>query len=336
MTRLRLLVLVLGPLPIFAASLGLARWLKSDRAEQAPGNHVVIARELAVTIPLPLHGRARRRPRAHIDLTEACRNTAGKVCAQLGPSCQVIEREPFVIGGDLPADQLGAWYEKTIGPASRAMAHAFFRVPPDEPITVLLFSGEHSYDLYARSLYGDANISIYGYYKRGQRVLLMNAATGAGTVVHELTHALADFDCPRIPDWFNEGLASLHEQCQIRADETGLVGVENWRLPILQQAIREKRLPSLESLVAGDDFRLHNVVLNYAQARYFCLWLQRQGRLEDFFDRWRAGQSSDPLGINATLATFPGKRWEQIDREFQAWVLDLSWQRPPRRRRRDS
>jgi hypothetical protein len=322
MTNLRVIVLVFGPLPILAGSLGLARWAKTDGAERAQGNHVLVSR--ASTTP----SREWRAPRPHaaFDLSAACRQTALKLQERLGDPCHVIERPPFVIAGDLSTASLAAWYENTIGPATRAMAHAYFRVPPDEPITVLLFSGEHSYDRYAKALYGDSDISIYGYYKRGQRVLVMNAATGAGTMVHELTHALADFDCPHIPDWFNEGLASLHEQCRIRQDEMGIDGMENWRLPKLQQAVREKRLRSLESLIDANDFRMHDLGLNYAQARYFCLWLQRLGLLEEFFHRWRAGQAADPLGTKAALAMFPGKTWEQIDADFQAWVLTLSWQ----------
>jgi hypothetical protein len=310
-----------------AVSLGLTRWIRSEGTARAEGNHVVVA-------PAATSGwsaRSKRRDRSYrsqtLDLSAACRQTAATLRQRLGKSCCVIERSPFVVGGDLSPDALAAWHEKTIGPAARAMAHAYFRIPPDKPITVLLFSGEHSYDRYAKALYGDADISIYGYYKRGQRILVMNAATGAGTVVHELTHALADFDCPKIPDWFNEGLASLHEQCQIRADETGLDGAENWRLPKLQQAIAGKRLRSLESLIVANDFRMHDVGLNYAQARYFCLWLQRLGLLEQFFARWRANQAADPLGAEVALALFPGKQWEEIDRQFQDWVLSLSW--PP-------
>ena len=87
---------------------------------------------------------------------------------------------------------------------------------------------------------------MYGYYKPQQRTLVMNISTGGGTLVHELTHALIDFDFPLVPDWFNEGLASLHEACHILPDESRIEGLTNWRLPGLQQAVAERRLPSLE------------------------------------------------------------------------------------------
>lgn len=306
-----------------AASLGLARWIKPVGLAPAEANHVVRAADPQIESLIRSTPPVRPGDSA---LDARCHEMAEKLRERLGPDCQVEEFPPFVLAGDLSADELKSWHAQTIGPASRAMAHSFFRIAPDEPITVLLFANEHSYDHYAHELFGDGQISIYGYYKRGQRVLVMNAATGAGTVVHELTHALADFDCPRIPDWFNEGLASLHEQCRIREDESGIDGLENWRLPILQKAIQEKRLRSLESLITGDDFRLHNIGLNYAQARYFCLWLQRQGLLKEFFHRWRATQGSDPLGAEAVQATLTGRDWNAIDREFQNWVMTLEWQ----------
>lgn len=325
MTTLRLLVLLLGPLPIVAASLGLSWLFKAGSSPaRAEGNHVTVASR-------PVAGARRSKPaprRASVaeSLDASCQALAKRLRMQLGEECRVIVRPPFVLAGDMTETRLAGWYDRTIGPATRAMEHAYFRVPPDEPIAVSLFTGEQSYDRYAKALYGDAEVSIYGYYKRDQRALVMNAGTGAGTVVHELTHALADFDCPAIPDWLNEGLASLHEQCRIRSDETGIEGLENWRLPKLQQAIAQDRLRPLRSLIGDDDFRESDISVNYAQARYFFLWLERQGLLQRFFRRWRADQASDPLGLAAVESLFPGQSWDEIDRQYRQWVATLRWQ----------
>jgi hypothetical protein len=260
-------------------------------------------------------------------LAKACRQTAGQLAEKLGDGCNVVERPPFVLAGNMSASELEEWHRQTIAPAARALASSYFTVAPDKPITVLLFPNEKSYNQYAKQLFGDQGISVYGYYKPTQRTLVMNIGTGGGTLVHELTHALADFDYPAIPDWFNEGLASLHEQCRFREDkekdEYWIEGLENWRLPILHEAIKEKRLRSLKSLVSDDDFRGGKVGTNYAQARYFCLYLQRKGLLKEFYRQMRRGQQEDRLGIKAVEKIVPAKSWEALDEDFQAWALAL-------------
>lgn len=259
------------------------------------------------------------------ELVAACETVAQELADRLGERCAVVLHAPFVIGGDLSRAELDEWHHRTIGPAARAMAKSYFDATPNRPVTVLLFRDEKSYNHYAQELYGEAGISVFGYYKPSQRVLVMNIATGGGTLVHELTHALMDFDFPGVPDWFNEGLASLHEQCRIRDDESGIDGLENWRLPILQQAIQQNRLRSLQSLIADDDFRSDNIGLNYAYARYFCLYLQREGKLEEFFRRFRADRHTDEQGEQTVAAVLAPASWDELDRQFQAWVMQLKW-----------
>src|SRR5262249_40360681 len=152
-------------------------------------------------------------------------------------------------------------------------------------------------------------ISIYGYYKPRQRTLVMNIGTGNGTLLHELTHALVDFDFPQIPDWLNEGLASLHEQSRFREDPRGpwIEGLVNWRLAGLQEVAKANKLGSLEHLIENREFRGPNEGTNYAQARYFCLYLQQQGVLEEFYKAFRAAQDFDQRGLVTLRETFPGK-----------------------------
>jgi hypothetical protein len=306
--------------------MGLSGWLKPAAAPAVTGNHVVLRVPFAAERPLEMRAAPSSVQPAGFDaelLTAACRQAAEKLSEQLGPGCRVIVRAPFVIGGDFSDVELAAYYERTIGPAARAMAHAYFQTPPDKPITVLLFSGEQSYNRYAQQLYGDEGISVYGYYKPHLRTLVMNIGTGGGTLVHELTHALIDFDFPRVPAWFNEGLASLHEQCHIRPDETGIDGLVNWRLDGLQKALAAGRLRSLASLIGDDDFRGPQETTNYAQARYFCLYLQERGLLEKFYRRFRANQQHDPLGVQAVAQIFPDRNWESLDADFRRWAAEL-------------
>ena len=224
--------------------------------------------------------------------------------------------------------ELDRWHQRTIRPAAEAMANCYFREAPSQPITVLLFETEESYNRYAHDLYGDNGISVYGYYKPHLRTLVMNISTGGGTLVHELTHALMDFDFPKVPDWFNEGLASLHEQCTFRdgADGPWVEGLVNWRLPGLQAAIKKKRLRSLKTLIEANDFRGELEGTNYAQARYFCLYLQERGLLKDFYRTFRTAGKDDPLGVKVAAELFPDLSWAQLDTEFQAWVMTLKYE----------
>jgi len=258
-----------------------------------------------------------------LSLASECAETVRRLNEAIGPDCPVIVRAPFVISGDLTEAELLDWHRRTIAPAALAMAASYFDVPPNRPITVLLFSGREPYDHYAQQLFGDRGISVYGYYKPARRTLVMNIGTGGGTLVHELTHALVDFDFPEIPDWFNEGLASLHEQCRFRPDGSGIDGLLNWRLPDLQKAVNAGRLRSLESLVRDDDFRGDQVGINYAQARYFCLYMQHQGVLEQFYRRFRDHHEADPLGAETIADVFSRRSWQHLDHDFRRWVMEL-------------
>ncbi|HTU26421.1 MAG TPA: hypothetical protein VMF30_13530 [Pirellulales bacterium] len=319
MSRVRWWILIVGPFAILAASFALAQWLRTEPSGPPERNQFLIGEADAAD--------ATDRRSSDERLAAACRETADQLVPRLGPECSTIVRPPFVLAGDMPDDELDAWHRETITTAMRAMTRTMLDTLPDRPITVLLLSGESSYNHYAEKLFGDRGVSIYGYYKPGLRMLVLNIGTGGGTLVHELTHALVEFDFPKIPDWFNEGLASLHEQCRFRETEDGptIVGLENWRLTGLQKAIRAGQVGSLEALFAGHDFRGPQQGLNYAQARYFCLYLERQGRLAEFYRQFRDSCDTDPHGTAALAGVIPDFSWGSFDHGFQHWVLGLEY-----------
>jgi hypothetical protein len=324
LNRIRWLILLLGPAPIVGASWAVSAWFQSEPRLTLAGNHVLSTRgalQLDEPSSWSSHG-----DEDDAALALACAQSCRRLEAELGPDCQVLVRSPFVLGGDFHRDELHAWHRDTIVPAVRAMQASYFQTRPNQPITVLLFRGEQSYNRYSQKLFAEAGISQYGYYKPNSRTLLLNAATGSGTLLHELTHALVDFDFPAVPDWLNEGLASLHEQCRFRTDDSGpwIEGLVNWRLKGLQEVIRQQRLRSLVSLVEERNFRGSLEGTNYAQARYFCLFMQQRRLLEGFFHAFRRNHHSDPKGLATLAATFDEKTWQQLDHDFQAWVLELA------------
>ncbi len=324
MNRVRWLILILGPLPIAGSSWAVSAWFKS-----AP-NAAVVRNSVVATprgeVALAMGDEVATADEQHPALAEACDQTAARLRKDLGTDCRVVVRSPFVLAGDLSQDELESWYDGSIAPAVRAMQAAYFKTPPNAPVTVLLFRGETSYNHYCVKLFGDRDISVFGYYKPNLRTLVLNVDTGGGTLLHELTHALVDFDFPQAPDWLNEGLASLHEQCRFRTGPNGpwIEGLVNWRLEGLQEVIRQGRLRSLESLVVDPEFRGHLVGANYAQARFFCLYMQDKGVLEQVFEDCRRDPTEDPRGLKAIATAFPDMTWSQLDADFQAWVAQFN------------
>lgn len=330
MNHLRLLLLVLGPLPILVCSWSVSQWVKHTNVTVAASNTLVFDLGPRVSGQPAFVGELEDSSIPDESLWEACRFRGKQVGARLGETCQHIIRSPFIIAGDLSTQELDEWYERTIHPASKALWRNYFQKRPDEPIVVLLFNSAESYNHFAQSLFGDEGISIFGYYKPRQRTLVMNISTGGGTLLHELTHALADFDFPHIPDWFNEGLASLHEQARLTDEPPGIEGLINWRLPVLRDAIERERLGSLETLVARDDFRGVDEGVNYAQARYFCFYMQQQGVLRDFYREFRENYANDPTGANAVRKVFRGQSWPQLESAFRSWIDTLEAPNPTR------
>ena len=244
---------------------------------------------------------------------------------QLGGGCLVVVRPPFVLGGDSNAATLERTYSVTIEPARQAMAHCYFARTPNKPTTLLLFSNDSTYRRFAERLFFDRDISRFGYYKPGRNTVVVNLQWGDGPLLHELTHALMEFDFPDASAWLSEGLASLHEASHIRRRDQGsiLEGRVNWRLNVLKGRMRVGRLPPFERLTEIPNLNDDAAAVNFAQARYFCMFLQRKGVLAEVYRRYRAGRREDPRGQRAVLAMFPGHTWDDLDAEFRAWVMSL-------------
>ena len=243
----------------------------------------------------------------------------------LNEDLHLVVHPPFIIAGDYSLEKLTSFYAELIQPSAAALGRMYFTNKPDTPIVVWLFRDAEGYAAHAKRIYGDKDVSVYGYYKPDKRALVMNMNTGGGTLIHELTHALAVYDFPGQPDWFNEGLASLYEQStfQGRGEQMQLIGMANWRLPKLQEAIMAKQLPPLMTLMKEKDFRGANVGRNYAQARYLCMYLQEQGKLGEFYRRFRDNRLNDAHGIASLEKTIGAAAMATLDADFQKWVMTL-------------
>jgi hypothetical protein len=235
-----------------------------------------------------------------------------------------IER-PFVVVGDGPPDDVKRICEGTVKWAVEHLKRDYFQRDPGEIITIWLFKDDASYRQYAKSVFGDEPDTPYGYYSAVHRALIMNIATGTGTLVHEIVHPYVRANFPKCPAWFNEGLGSLYEQCGER--DGHIIGHTNWRLAGLQRAITAGKVPTFQELTGTSDqeFYGEDRGTNYSQARYLCYYLQEQGKLTTFYRDFVANQKTDPTGYNTLVNTLGENDMDAFQRNWQAFVLKLKF-----------
>lgn len=228
----------------------------------------------------------------------------------------------FVVVSNLNETETQRLLKNTITDAEECFYNDYFIRKPDELITIFLFRDDKSYRYWANKLYGDTDLSRFGYYKPSKKTMLMNISTGGGTLVHELTHAFVRYDFPDIPSWFNEGLGSLYERCSMNNKE--ILGHTNWRLPELQDAIHNNLYNSLDWLLGTTDeeFYDYESSKNYAQARFLCQYLQEKKLLKKFYKNFRDNFEKDKTG-KTQLEEITKMKLADLDYVFIEWVKAL-------------
>lgn len=202
----------------------------------------------------------------------------------------------------------------------------FLTKKPEKPLRVYLFKDKDSYEAYCKKAYDKPPSTPFGFYMSCERKMVMNIATGTGTLAHELVHPLLAEDFSDVPSWFNEGFASLYEQSR-QNFEGKMEGLVNWRLPALQKAISKNEPVSLQALMSTStsEFYGDKSGLHYAMARYFCLYLQEKGKLREFYATFLKGSKDDATGI-ATLEKVMGAKLADFEREWKKWVSALKYE----------
>lgn len=237
----------------------------------------------------------------------------------------VKEHSYFVIASNLNETETEKILNSTIDKAVECFYNDYFSTRPDEATTIFLFKDDKTYRYWAKTLYDDDDLSKYGYYKPSEKTMLMNINTGTGTLVHEMTHALARYDFPDIPSWFNEGLGSLYERCSL--NNKTILGYVNWRLPALQDALADKSYTSIEKLMKTnwEEFYGDGSDVNYSQARYLCMYLQEQGLLKKYYKHFRDTYKDDNTGITQ-MEKITGRSISELDADYVAWVKTLKYE----------
>ena len=179
--------------------------------------------------------------------------------------------------------------------------------PPADYLTLYLMPNIASVQRVAENVHGlDVSPSTLGYaYQSDLSVTAMVAGSQSGTLLHELFHLLVRESFGDIPQWLDEGIASLYEVSARRGDR--YEGLPNWRGRVLQMLWSDR--PRLEEVVAspwfgfdmtagelrGGDLSAERIAVHLAEARYFALYLQDKGKLQQVY---RAFQARDPGGAD--------------------------------------
>lgn len=237
-----------------------------------------------------------------------------------------VRRDNYLVAGDLDPVEYEYLVDGVLDYCSNALLKVYFdRVSlPGKTVNIFVFRDYDSYETGVRRFLGMDPISPYGHYGHSQKYIVVNYETGPGTMVHELTHALMSEDFPEAPIWLAEGMASLYEHC--RAEGNVLKGDDNWRLPELKTALERGDLTPLPALLAMKPavFRGQRESLNYAQARYFCKYLEELGLLSTVYKTFREHHSQDPTGGRFVVRAF-GKPLESVEASWKRWITFQHW-----------
>ena len=237
----------------------------------------------------------------------------------------VVLCPPFVVIGDESADLVKEHATNTVKWAVDRLRKDYFSQDPSQIIDIWLFKDKASYEKNTKALFNETPTTPYGFYSAANAALIMNIATGGGTLVHEIVHPFMRVNFPACPAWFNEGMGSLFEQCGERNGHA--VGLTNWRLAGLQETIKGGALPSFKQLTATTDDAFYNrdKGSNYAQARYLCYYLQEHDLLVRFYDAFRRNHTKDPTGYAALQSVLGEKDMVAFEKHWQEFVLGLTF-----------
>ncbi len=257
-------------------------------------------------------------PRLSETPPETYERASAQILYKLPSTWPVVDRYPFLVTGNVSLREMQQALDQVVFPTYRALMIDYFDHPPSQPVTLVLMSDEQSFvDVLGRMGYAGRK-EYAGIYSRDDRRLVLNLATGEGTLAHELTHALAHADFLKMPEWFDEGLAALHEESVFTADGRRLIGQPNWRDNLLREAYQRPSRPTLAGMITGS-FGSSAPAVDYALARNLCRYLQTRQLLGAFYRKCRARIHDDPTGGLSLLEIAGSGSFAELDTDFRAW-----------------
>ncbi len=235
----------------------------------------------------------------------------------------MVLQRPFVVIGDEEPEVVRNRAKQTVKWFVDRVSRLYFKTDPSRIYDIWLFKDDKSYRKHAKELFNDKPDTPFGYCSAEHGALIMNIGTGGGTLCHEIVHAFVASNFPDCPAWFNEGLASLYEQCGSRGGT--VVGLTNWRLAGLKKEIRADALPSFKTLLSTTRHQFYSMKSgnNYAQARYLCYYLQEQALLVKFYNAFSRNVTRDPSGFDTLEKILKQENMDDFQERWEKWVLKL-------------
>jgi hypothetical protein len=235
----------------------------------------------------------------------------------------VVAEPPFVVIGDDDPRVVKQWAEGVVRGTVEKLKKAYFSRDPANVLEIWLFKDETSYRTHAKEFFNDEPSTPYGYYSPSDNALVMNIATGGGTLVHEIVHPFIEANFPECPAWFNEGLGSLYEQSG--TVDGHIYGYTNWRLRGLQHGLTKKIVPTFKALTSMTDREFYKEATgtNYAQARYLMYYLQEKKLLVRYYKEFTANVKTDPTGYKSLQKVLGERDMLAFQRRWEKFVMNL-------------
>lgn len=246
-----------------------------------------------------------------------------KLDKDLPDGFHLVVQKPFVVIGDDTPQMVEKWAQGTVKWTVDRIRKQYFKKDPRHIVNIWLFKNKRSYQKHCKSIVGYDPHTPYGFYSSEKRAIVMNISTGGGTLVHEIVHPFIESNFETCPAWFNEGLASLYEQCR---DKDGQIwGSTNWRLRGLQLAIKSDSLPTFQELcdTTTREFYDGEKGDNYAQARYLCYYLQEKGLLNHYYHSFHRHAKTDPTGYKTLVQVLGETDMNDFEQRWKEFCLKL-------------
>jgi hypothetical protein len=212
--------------------------------------------------------------------------------------------------------------------------------PPSSYLTIYLEPTIHGVQMTADRVHGlDVSESALGYaYQDDLSTVAFVRGTQSGTLLHEMFHLLVRRSFGDIPQWLDEGIASLYEVS--RYDGTRQIGLPNWRSRVLRNEYVDK--VKLANVIASPWFGFdrtdatgtsmgfenssERMAMNLATARYLALYLQENGKLADVYRAFRArdpGGADDPALEAKSIVAAQTTALDQLQVDYDKWLKTI-------------